>query len=838
MRQFLLLLFCSLLISVSARATHIVGGEFELQHLQGYNYRLKLNLYFDVVNGNPGALDQSITVNIFSKATNQHVASLTMFIQEQSLVEYTNIECAVGELVTRKIVYYQTIYLDPSIYRSPEGYYVTWERCCRNNTINNIIGPEAAAQTFYMEFPAVIRNREHFRNSSPILFPPLSDYACVNELFYFDFNGTDPDGDSIVYDMVTPLNGFTTPNMPVYNGSPLPAPYPEVAWRPGFNMNTQVPGNPPINIDRQTGLLTMRPNRVGLFVFGVRAQEFRNGRKIGEVRRDFQVLVLECPRNKSPQVVAREQGKKDFYEKGTVLRISPTDSRCIDVFITDPDLSEFVSLRARPVNFSAKEYTFSGTTRGMINQGTTLDSLKATLCFEKCFNTGGKVYELDLIVQDDGCSLPRQDTVRLSLIVDPVPDAPPAVSLSTTNRVFKVKEGDRINFDVLGIDPDEDVVSLTAEGQGFSISEHDITFTGGNGTGRVQSAFNWNINCKALQKDSYKIDFIVTSVVCKEPVTRKVTIEVQPEEDNNLPVLTSDQPDRIIELEVGEAFEANFLGTDIDRDLLALLAQGEGFNIADYGMMFTSIGGNGEATGNFTWTATCEAFERGTLRVKYTLTEDACAPNTDQELVLEFRIKAPNNAPVLTSDQNVLTFDLNLNDEFEAQLAGADIDLDNLILSASGDGFNLAEYGMSFQSTGGAGSATGVFRMQAICKATEQEVVRVNFTLAEDACDPSPQKLTMEFRVKAPSIADFIPPNIFTPNGDGKNDFFEVPNLPSEFCTAVFSSVKIFNRWGKQVYGNTNSNFKWDGEGMNDGVYFYVLDFGTSKYKGSVTIVR
>ncbi|GAA4436115.1 hypothetical protein GCM10023188_28820 [Pontibacter saemangeumensis] len=815
-----------------------MGGEFELEHLNNFNYRLKLNLYFDVVNGNPDALDPYISVNIFDKATNQRIGSQVMYIQEQSLVPYTNIDCTVGELVTRKIVYYQTIFLDPTIYNKPDGYYVTWERCCRNNTINNIMAPQDAAQTFYMEFPPVVLNGDFFRNSSPILFPPLSDYACVGELFYFDFNGTDPDGDSITYDMVTPLNGFTTPAMPVYTVPPRSAPYPEVKWMPGYFINAQVQGNPNMTIDRNSGQLTMRPSRKGLFVFGIRAQEYRAGRKIGEVRRDFQVLVLDCPRNQSPQVVAREQGDKEFYEKGSVLRITPTDNRCIDVFITDPDLSEFVSLRARPVNFTGQEYTFNGTTSGMINQGAALDSLKATLCFDDCFDTEGKIYELDLIVRDDGCSLPRQDTVRLRLQIDPIPDAPPTVSLSTPNRVFKVKNGDRINFDVLGIDPDEDIVSLAAEGQGFSLSEQDITFQGGSAPGQVTAPFNWNIDCNTLKQESYKIDFTVTSMVCNESVTRTETIEVQPESSNNLPTLTSDQPAQVIELEVGEPFNANLFGADIDQDLLALQAEGEGFNLADYGMSFTSTGGNGEASGTFTWTPTCEAFTKSPLRVKYILTEDACAPSTPQELVLEFRLKSSNNAPVLTSDKTVLTFDLQLNENFEAQLAGTDIDLDNLVLSAAGEGFNLEEYGMSFESTPGKGNTVGLFKMQALCQAAEQGVVRVNFTLAEDACDPSPQLMTMEFRIEVPQVGDYIPSNIFTPNEDGKNDFFEVPNLPSEFCSAVFSSIRIFNRWGKEVYSSTSSNFKWDGKGVNDGIYFYVIDYKTSKYKGSVTLVR
>ncbi|WP_425440668.1 gliding motility-associated C-terminal domain-containing protein [Pontibacter mucosus] len=54
----------------------------------------------------------------------------------------------------------------------------------------------------------------------------------------------------------------------------------------------------------------------------------------------------------------------------------------------------------------------------------------------------------------------------------------------------------------------------------------------------------------------------------------------------------------------------------------------------------------------------------------------------------------------------------------------------------------------------------------------------------------------------------------------------------------TFSSIKIYNRWGKEVFRSQDSGFRWDGYGVNDGVYFYVLDYGTTTYKGSVTIVR
>ena len=55
------------LVSSTTFASHIVGGEFELLYIEGSRYQLNLILYFDVVNGNPGARDPDATVRIFRK---------------------------------------------------------------------------------------------------------------------------------------------------------------------------------------------------------------------------------------------------------------------------------------------------------------------------------------------------------------------------------------------------------------------------------------------------------------------------------------------------------------------------------------------------------------------------------------------------------------------------------------------------------------------------------------------------------------------------------------------------------------------------------------------------
>ncbi|RYY09993.1 MAG: gliding motility-associated C-terminal domain-containing protein, partial [Cytophagaceae bacterium] len=95
-------LFCLLLLGARpAQATHIVGGELDLQYVQGDLYQLSMNLYFDAINGNAGALDADLTAGIFEKATNRQVAALVLPLTTNVFVNYTNPACAVGSLSTR-----------------------------------------------------------------------------------------------------------------------------------------------------------------------------------------------------------------------------------------------------------------------------------------------------------------------------------------------------------------------------------------------------------------------------------------------------------------------------------------------------------------------------------------------------------------------------------------------------------------------------------------------------------------------------------------------------------------------------------------------------------------
>jgi gliding motility-associated-like protein len=81
--------------------------------------------------------------------------------------------------------------------------------------------------------------------------------------------------------------------------------------------------------------------------------------------------------------------------------------------------------------------------------------------------------------------------------------------------------------------------------------------------------------------------------------------------------------------------------------------------------------------------------------------------------------------------------------------------------------------------------------------------------------------------------------NLFTPNGDGFNDYWIVndPQITSPF------KVGVYNRSGRQVYSNNNYQNNWDGKydgnPLPQTTYYYVIEDSQGKsFKGAITIIR
>lgn len=87
--------------------------------------------------------------------------------------------------------------------------------------------------------------------------------------------------------------------------------------------------------------------------------------------------------------------------------------------------------------------------------------------------------------------------------------------------------------------------------------------------------------------------------------------------------------------------------------------------------------------------------------------------------------------------------------------------------------------------------------------------------------------------------------NIITPNQDGKNDAWIVEQLSTPTPGIDRVEVKIYSRWGQEVYTSPNYQNDWFGQDKNNrilpsGTYYYVLIFDEDQKpcRGDVTILK
>jgi gliding motility-associated-like protein len=81
-------------------------------------------------------------------------------------------------------------------------------------------------------------------------------------------------------------------------------------------------------------------------------------------------------------------------------------------------------------------------------------------------------------------------------------------------------------------------------------------------------------------------------------------------------------------------------------------------------------------------------------------------------------------------------------------------------------------------------------------------------------------------------------PNVITPNGDTKNDFFEII---SEGIADI--QMVLFNRYGSRVFTTHDTSFKWDAGNVNSGVYYWHMQYTTCgnrrrEFKGTVHVLH
>lgn len=256
--QFILI---GLLLSISflTHATHNRAGEITFEHIQGYRYKVKLTTYTD-----PNSPPDREKLKIYWDDGTA------------SDVNRQRIDANIGEENRHPVD--RNIYIAEHTFPGPGTYTI---RMRDRNRVENIVNMQDAINTaFYVESKLKIFPGGRGNNSSPKLLQPPIDYAQKGEVFVHYPNAYDVNGDSLAYSFVPPKRAKGEEVRGYY------LPYAENNF----------------SIESRTGRVEWdHPDTAGIYNIAIKVEEFRQGRKIGEVIRDMQIIVTEG-QNKRPRI--------------------------------------------------------------------------------------------------------------------------------------------------------------------------------------------------------------------------------------------------------------------------------------------------------------------------------------------------------------------------------------------------------------------------------------------------------------------------------------------------------------------------------------------------------
>jgi len=848
------LFICALMLFYGLEAFHIVGGEIEFITIEPGVYRINLIQYRDEAQQQNTEPDPSVTVYIYSNKDNRLVSTHLLPLSSVSEVFYTNPECSIEELQTSRVVYTSVVELEPSGYADTKGYYVEWERCCRNLDIVNVENPGQTGMKYVVEIPPLWKNGKPFINSSPVLLKPLSDYACINQLYYTNFTGTDPDGDSLVYRLVTPLNSSSADALPI----PQSKPHIPVYWAEGFSLENTVPGSPPLRITSK-GLLTVNPKTKGLYVFSVLVEEWRDQVKIGEVQRDFQMLVREegCDPPDPPEVGIQIPGNDSFDPEVDVLTYALEDDKCFDFIITNISAGEQITLRAVPVNFDEELDDLFSITQSFINPGQ--DTLVVQVCAPGCPPIRDGPFIIDLIASDDACPLPQMDTARLTINVEPPPNQFP--DFTSFGPGYTINENEVLTLGFTATDADNDSLEMIMYVPGIEDPAEMGLFVEvtRSENGLMEGTLTWDTNCQIYDFSSLKNfqlallpeDFDICEVENPNVVWLNMGVILPP---NTSPEVTL-ASDHVITARDGDVISFDVLATDLDQDTVNLSLQPLGFQGSGIGVSFEEASGVGSVNSLFQWEVDCSLLDLAEKRTYEFLfiaeDEDRCDEVNQDTVVFTVNLDIPeNNRPEMREYADTV---LKINVPFEMDISAFDLDAgDSVTIEFLNPSRLPRSESLFFERKTGLGEVTSTLYWTPECSlldlGEESGFFEISFLAYDDACPVQKQytmSITFEVRETQELFLGFEPPNVFTPNGDGHNDTYTLTNLtqprqnlPPDNCDDAFQYISIHDRSGTSVFRSEQRDFVWDGKNVPSGVYYYVIKYDQTQYKGFLQVLK
>lgn len=423
----ILTLFTLLLSGTKVWSSHLFGGELFYTHVTGNTYKITLVLYADcggtpgAFQGLPGATPTILVFNnntLFQSMQLQPQAGLGVNVSPVCPDEINNTTCNNGTLPgVMRFFYTANITLNTSsnnwVFRF-NGEFNNNTLAGRSNSITNILIPGGGS---LLSLEARLNNTQSITNSSPTYTSIPTPFFCMNFPQEYNQGAVDPNGDSLVFSLVSGLaaNGTMVNNVTYI--FPFNATNPIGAAPGTFAFNT-------IN-----GQLSFTPNIPQQALVVGRVSEYRNGVLVGTSMREMIIVVLNnC--NNSPPNGTMTNPVNGTIVNGTDFRVCKFNGTIsFDINVSDPN-GDNVTLSTEGLPTGA----VASITGNATNAPNVAFSWNIT-------NVAPGNYTFYLNFTDDGCPLATKKTVAYTIQVLPKPTL--SVSLITpstcvTKAVFSV----------------------------------------------------------------------------------------------------------------------------------------------------------------------------------------------------------------------------------------------------------------------------------------------------------------------------------------------------------------------------------------------------------------
>lgn len=391
-----------------AEASHAMGADLSYKCLGNGQYEVTLRFYRDcagvsappsvTVSAVSGCTGQTVTANLqpFGQAFALEVTPLCPPLRQCSECNSNPPAQCPNPLFPGVEVYtYKGILTLPS--QCP-NWQVSYTLCCRNSRITNLQSPGGQS----MHLQVLINNDNGLCNNSPDFTELPTPYICKNQPYNYNHGVIEPDGDSLVFELIPPM---TTGGAAIGYVSPYTVNQP-LSTLTGFSFN------------RKNGQLFLVPDQIQNAVTVVRVSEYRNGVLVGQTIRDIQVVVIDCPNNQIPPELTTYQnvGGGGYLIDSTTVGVCPNNLLTFDLIGTDGNTIDSVFLTSNfDTVFNNASYTVSGNnpTTGSFQWTPTLADVGThffvvTVKDNNCPVTSSNTYAFQIEVLDEVSAGPDQ----------------------------------------------------------------------------------------------------------------------------------------------------------------------------------------------------------------------------------------------------------------------------------------------------------------------------------------------------------------------------------------------------------------------------------------------